>query len=239
MKSMDNILSRIVSLLRRAGTWVIHNFGVNRSEAGDIAMSGLIRQNPTFVLLLGICPALAVTTSLQNGIGMGLVTTAVLVCSNLTISLLRKIIPYEIRTASYLIIIVTFTTTADLLMQAFMPDLSKALGLYVPLIAVNSIVLNRAETFAAANLPGKSFLDGLFAGFGFTAALAILGGIREFLGFGTIWGFPVPVFSTYPVGLILSPCGGFIVLGCLIALVQFIRRPGTKNRKRGDRHESC
>ncbi len=239
MKNISDITSRILSLLRRAGTWLIHNFGVSRSEACDIATNGLIRQNPTFVLLLGMCPALAVTTSLPNGIGMGLATAAVLVCSNLTVSLLRTIIPDEIRITSYLIIIVTYTTAADLLMQAFLPDLSEALGLYTPLIAVNSAVLSRVKVFAADNLPGKSLLDGLFSGLGFTAALAILGCIREILGSGTIWGSPVPLFSTYPVGLILSPCGGFIVLGCLIALAQFIRRSGTEKRKRGDRHESC
>lgn len=213
------------NLLRRIGGWFRDNFGVKKSEAGRIALNGLIYQNPTFVLLLGMCPALATTTSLQNGIGMGLSTAAVLACSNLAISLLRKVIPNEIRIASYVVVIATFVTTVDLLMQAFVQSLSQALGLYIPLIVVNCIILGRAEAFASKNPPGKSFLDGLFTGLGFTGALAILGTVREILGAGTIWGIAIPVISSYPVSLILSPCGGFITLGCLIALVQYIRRP--------------
>lgn len=205
--------------------WLKTNFGVQRSEAGRIAMSGLVYQNPTFVLLLGMCPTMATTTSLQNGIGMGLSTAAVLACSNLAISLLRKVIPNEIRIASYVVVIATFVTAVDLLMQAFVQSLSESLGLYIPLIVVNCIILGRAEAFASKNPPGKSFLDGLFTGLGFTGALAILGTIREILGSGTIWGVSIPVISSNPVGLILSPCGGFITLGCLIALVQYIRRP--------------
>lgn len=239
MKSTSDTVSQITSLLRRAGLWLKDNFCMEGREAGRVAMDGLFFRNPVFVLLLGLCPALAVTTSLQNGIGMGLSTAVVLACSNLVISLLRRVISHKIRILSYLVIIATFTTTVDLLMQAFAPNLSEALGLYIPLIAVNSAVLGRAETFASQNLPGKAFLDGLFSGLGFTGALAILGAVREVLGAGTIWGVPVPVLSDYPVTLILSPCGGFITLGCLIALVQFIRRPETPKRKRGNRHESC
>lgn len=219
--------------VQRITTWLKENFCMERKEAGRIAMSGLIYQNPTFVLLLGMCPTLATTTSLQNGIGMGLSTAAVLACSNLAISLLRKIIPNEIRIAAYVVVIATFVTAVDLLMQAFVQSLSEALGLYIPLIVVNCIILGRAEAFASKNPPGKSFLDGLFTGLGFTGALAILGSIREILGAGTIWGIPVPVLNEHPVGLILSPCGGFMTLGCLIALVQFIRRPRTPKRKRG------
>ena len=223
----------ITSLLRRIGTCLKDHFCVDPAEAGSIAMRGLIHQNPIFVLLLGLCPALATTTSLQNGIAMGLSTAIVLICSNLTISLLRKVIPQGLHIISYLVIIATFVTTVDLLMQAFAQDLSEALGLYIPLIVVNCIILGRAEAFASKNPPGKSFLDGLFTGLGFTGALAILGGIREILGAGTIWGYPVPILNDYPVGLVLSPCGGFIILGCLIALVQFIRRPRTAKRKGG------
>lgn len=221
--------------IQRVGAWLKGNVCVERKEAGRIAMNGLIYQNPTFVLLLGMCPTLATTTSLQNGIGMGLSTAAVLACSNLAISLLRKIIPTQIRIAAYVVVIATFVTAVDLLMQAFVQSLSEALGLYIPLIVVNCIILGRAEAFASKNPPGKSFLDGAFTGLGFTFALGLLGSIREILGAGTIWGIPVPVLSDYPVGLILSPCGGFITLGCLIALVQFIRRPRTakKARKRG------
>lgn len=213
------------TLLSRIGGWIRTNFGMQKSEAGRIAMNGLIYQNPTFVLLLGMCPTLATTTSLQNGLGMGLSTAAVLACSNLVISLLRKVIPNEIRIASYVVIIATFVTSVDLLLQAFAPSLSEALGLYIPLIVVNCIILGRAEAFASKNPPGKALLDGVFTGLGFTGALAILGAIREILGAGTIWGTPIPVLSEYPVGLVTSPCGGFLTLGCLIALVQFLRRP--------------
>lgn len=212
-------------LLNRIGTWMRKNFGVQKSEVGRIAMNGLIYQNPTFVLLLGMCPTLATTTSLQNGIGMGLSTAAVLACSNLAISLLRKVIPNEIRIASYVVIIATFVTSVDLLLQAFVPNLSEALGLYIPLIVVNCIILGRAEAFASKNPPGKSFLDGVFTGLGFTGALAILGSIREILGAGTIWGVAIPVLNEHPVSLITSTCGGFLTLGCLIAFVQFLRKP--------------
>lgn len=217
-KSNQNILQRMVG-------WLKTNFGVQRGEAGRIALNGLIYQNPTFVLLLGMCPTMVTTTSLQNGLGMGLSTAAVLACSNLVISLLRKVIPNEIRIASYVVVIATFVTAVDLLMQAFVQSLSESLGLYIPLIVVNCIILGRAEAFASKNTPGRSFLDGVFTGLGFTGALAILGAIREILGAGTIWGIPIPVISSNPVGLILSPCGGFITLGCLIAFVQFLRRP--------------
>ena len=216
---------------RASGRWAKENLSVPPAEAGRIALNGLIFQNPTFVLLLGMCPTLAVTTSMQNGLGMGLSTAAVLACSNLVISLLRKVIPNQIRIASYIVIIATFVTAVDLLLQAFVPALSSALGLYIPLIVVNCIILGRAESFASRHLPGCSFLDGLFMGLGFTAALTVLGAVREILGAGTIWGVAVPVLSDYPVGLILSPCGGFITLGCLVALVQWLRRP----RKGGSR----
>ncbi len=224
--------AKVGQLAKRVGGWFKSNFGVQRQEAGTIAMNGLIFQNPTFVLLLGMCPTLAVTTSLQNGVGMGLSTAAVLACSNLVISLLRKVIPNEVRIASYVVVIATFVTAVDLLIQAFLPSLSEALGLYIPLIVVNCVILGRAEAFASKNLPGKSFLDGVFTGLGFTGALAILGAIREILGAGTIWGLPVPVLNAYPAGLILSPCGGFITLGCLIALVQWLRsRPAKGGNK--------
>ncbi len=217
-------------LFRRIGRWLKENFGVGRSESGRIALNGLIYQNPTFVLLLGMCPTMATTTSLQNGLGMGLSTAAVLACSNLVISLLRKVIPNQIRIASYVVVIATFVTAVDLLLQAFVPSLSDALGLYIPLIVVNCIILARAESFASRNKPGASFLDGLFTGLGFTGALAILGAIREILGAGSLWGVSLPGISAHPVGLILSPCGGFITLGCLIALVQWLR---TRPRKGG------
>ena len=239
MKNMADPFSQKSSLLRRVRFWLRDHFCVEPKEAGNIAINGLIRQNSIFVLLLGLCPALATTTSLQNGLGMGLSTTAVLTCSALVISLLCKVIPSKIRMASCLVVIAAFTTTADLLMQAFMQSLSDRLGIYVPLIAVNCIILSHAENYSSKNSPGKAFLDGLFTGLGFTGALVVLGSIREILGAGTIWGIPVPILSNYPVTLLLSPCGGFITLGVLIALVQFIRRSGTSKRKRGGMHESC
>ncbi len=218
--------------LKRFGRWCRENFRVERAEIGRIALNGLIFQNPTFVLLLGMCPTLAVTTSLQNGLGMGLATTAVLACSELAISLLRKFIPNEVRIASYVVVIATFVTAVDLLLQAFVPVLSAALGLYIPLIVVNCIILGRAEAFASRHKPGGSLLDGLFTGLGFTGALCILGAIREILGAGSIWGVPLPVIKDYPVGLILAPCGGFLTLGFLVALVQWLR---TRPRKGGKR----
>lgn len=208
---------------KTVGAWLKENFRVEGKDAGKIALDGLIRQNPTFVLLLGMCPTLATTTSLQNGLGMGLSTAAVLACSNVAISLLRKVIPNQIRIASYIVVVATFVTAVDLLLQAFVPGLSEALGLYIPLIVVNCIILGRAEAFASKNKPGQSFLDGVFTGLGFTGALAILGSVREILGAGTIWGVALPVISEYPVGLFLSPCGGFLTLGCLVALVQWLR----------------
>ena len=225
-------LSKIKNLFSRLAACLKRNFAVEKNEAGRIALNGLIFQNPTFVLLLGMCPTMAVTTSLKNGLGMGLSTAAVLACSNLVISLLRKVIPNQIRIASFVVIIATFVTAVDLLMQAFLPALSKALGLYIPLIVVNCIILGRAEAFASRHIPGKALLDGVFTGLGFTGALAILGTIREILGAGTIWGYPLPFISENPVGLILAPCGGFITLGCLIALVQYLRsRPGKAGGK--------
>ncbi len=203
------------------------------SEAKRVILNGLIFQNPTFVLLLGMCPTLAVTTSLQNGLGMGLSTAAVLALSNLVISLLRKVIPSQIRIASYIVIVATFVTAVDLILQAYVPSLSDALGLYIPLIVVNCIILGRAEAFASKHVPGSSFLDGLFMGLGFTGALCILGAVREILGAGTIWGIAIPGISENPVGLILSPCGGFMMLGFLIALVQWIRNHPWGKKKGG------
>ena len=204
---------------------------MNGAEAGRVAMNGLIFQNPTFVLVLGMCPTLAVTTSLQNGLGMGLSTTAVLMCSNLVISLIRKIVPNQIRIAVYIVVVAGFVTVVDLMLNAYVHDLHKSLGLFIPLIVVNCIILGRAEAFASKNKPGYSLVDGLFMGLGFTMALSILSVIREIIGSGTVWGHPVPVLSANPVMLIVMPCGGFLTLGCLIAFVQWLRsRPGKEEK---------
>ena len=190
--------------------------------------SGLIEQNPTFVQLLGMCPTLAVTTSLSNGFGMGLAATLVLICSNVVISLLRKAIPKQIRIAGYIVIIASFVTMIDLLMQAFLPALSASLGMFIPLIVVNCIILGRAEAFASKNSVGASALDGLFMGLGFTIALCLISSIREILGSGTLLGMPLFGDSFQPVMLISMPVGGFLTLGFLIAAVQALR-----NRRKG------
>lgn len=239
MKNTADPNTAKVSLPKRLIAWLKHSFCMEPKDARQIALNGLLFKNPVFVLMLGLCPTLATTTSLQNGIGMGLSTAIVLVFSALVISLLRSIIPHEIRTVSCAVISATFATVVDLLMQAYIPELSEALGLYVPLIAVNCILLGRTKAFATQNLPGKAVLDGLFTGLGFTGALAIVGAVREILGTGTVWGAPIPVLSQYPVTLILSPCGGFITLGFLIALVQFIRRTKPRKEREVESHESC
>ena len=212
-------------------SWFQENFGMEKDQATRVALNGLIFQNPTFVLLLGMCPTLAVTTSLQNGLGMGLSTMVVLVCSNLAISLIRKVVPNQIRIAVYVVVIAGFVTVVDLLLNAFAHELHSALGLYIPLIVVNCIILGRAEAFASKNKPGYSLLDGLFMGLGFTGALCILSAIREVLGAGTLWGVSIPVLSANPVMLIVMPCGGFITLGCLIAFVQWLRGRPRKGGK--------
>ena len=228
--TFSDITVQMAKFLKPVSNWLKDNFRMDHREAGRIALHGLITQNPTFVLLLGLCPALAATTSLQYGIGMGLSTTIVLICSTFVISLLRKFLVGPIRTVACMVIIAAFSSAVDLLMQAFTPELSQGLSLYITLIAVNGMVLGRAESFACRNIPGKALLDGLSTGLGFTGALAVLGSIREILGAGTIWGYPVPVLNSCPVGLALSPAGGFILLGVLLALVQFIRRLGKGGR---------
>lgn len=210
-------------LLKAAGRWLKDSFVLPLPEAGRIALDGVLRQNPLLVLLLGICPALGAATCAQNGLGLGVATAAVLLCSSLVISLLRQVVPGQIRILSSLVIIAAFTTAADLLLQAFFPDLSAALGIYVPLMAVSCFILGRTETFACRHKPGAALLDGLFMGLGYTLALTLLGAVREILGTGALWGKSVPVLSQYPVGLALAPCGGFILLGVLAALVQWVR----------------
>lgn len=184
--------------------------------------NGLINENPTFVQLLGMCPTLAVTTSLKNGIGMGLSVTFVLVLSNMIISLLRKAIPKKIRIAAYVVIIATFVTVVDLVLKAYIPSLSKSLGLFIPLIVVNCIILARAEAFASKNSVLKSAVDGLGMGLGFTGALCIISAVREFLGAGTIFDIPIYGNVISPASIIIMAPGGFIVLGILVAVVQYI-----------------
>lgn len=188
----------------------------------SIFLNGLIKENPTFVQLLGMCPTLAVTTGLKNGLGMGLSATAVLIASNTLISLLRKVIPEKVRIAAYIVIIAAFVTIIEMCLNAFLPDLATQLGIFIPLIVVNCIILARAESFASKNSPGNAALDGLGMGLGFTFALCIISAVREFVGFGTLWDIPIYGKTITPAAIIAMPPGGFLVLGSLIALINFI-----------------
>ncbi len=189
--------------------------------------NGIITENPTFMQLLGMCPTLAVTTALSNGIGMGLSVTFVLTLSNILISILRKIIPQKIRIAAYVVIIATFVTIVDLVLKAYIPALSKSLGLFIPLIVVNCIILARAEAFASKNGVLKSAADGIGMGLGFTIALSIISAIREILGAGTILGYSVGITS--PATIMLLPPGGFLTLGVLLGIINVIKN------KKGER----
>ncbi len=187
-------------------------------------LNGLIYENPTFVQLLGMCPTLAVTTSCINALGMGLSTMFVLIFSNIVISLVRNYIPSKIRIASYIVIIATFVTIIDMLLKAYIPSLSKALGLYIPLIVVNCIILARAESFASKNKPLPSAVDGLGMGLGFTLGLTVLGFVRELLGNGTIFGMNVFSENFKPATMFILPPGAFIALGIILAVVGVIRK---------------
>lgn len=179
---------------------------------------GVFKNNAVFKQMLGMCPTLAVTTSAINGIAMGLATTLVLFSSNSVISLMKDVIPAKVRIPAFIVIIASFVTVVDLLMNAFVHDLHKVLGLFIPLIVVNCIVLGRAESFASKNGVGDSFLDGFGTGLGFTLALFILGSIREILGNGTIFGLQLFSDNFSPAILMILPPGAFIVLGFLLAL---------------------
>jgi len=195
---------------------------MKKTNGMTVFLKGLITENPTFVQLLGMCPTLAVTTSVKNGLGMGLSATAVLVMSNMLISLLRKFIPSKVRIAAYIVIIAAFVTVVQMLLNAYLPSLAEQLGIFIPLIVVNCIILARAESFASKNTVGLSALDGLGTGLGFTGALTIISIIREFFGSGTIWGIPIYADKITPMSIISMPPGGFIVLGLLIALINYI-----------------
>lgn len=202
------------------------------NKYGKVLLNGLITENPTLVQLIGMCPTLAVTTTLQNGVTMGIAATLVLVASNVVISLLRKFIPDKIRIASYIVIIAGFVSVVEMLLKAYLPDLSASLGIFIPLIVVNCIILARAEAFASKNSVGLSALDGLGMGAGFTVALMIVSSIREILGSGTIWGVSI-AGEISPMTMFILPPGGFIVLGLVIAVIQLVRAR-RKTRKGGD-----
>lgn len=195
-------------------------------NAKQIMKDGLFYQNPVLVQLLGMCSCMAVTTTLFNGLGMGLSVTAILICSNVVISLLRRLIPSKIRIAAYIVIIAGFVTMVDLLLQAFLPALSNSLGVFIPLIVVNCIILGRAEAFASKNGVVASALDGLFQGLGYTMVTVVMSVIRELLGNGTfgagVFGDGIRLIPAgYPVLLMILPFGGFLTLGCLIAFSQW------------------
>ena len=185
---------------------------------GKIFKNGIIDENPTFVQVIGMCPTLAVTSSAINGIGMGLSTAVVLTCSNLAISLLRKVIPDKIRIPAFVVVIATFVTIVQMLLKAYVPALDKSLGLYIPLIVVNCIILARAEAYASKNGPIESGVDGIAMGLGFTLALTVLGAVRELLGAGSIFGLSIFGASYQPALLFILPPGAFLTLGFLMAL---------------------
>lgn len=192
---------------------------------------GILKENPIFVQFLGMCATLAVSTSVINGIGMGLSTTVVLVASNIIISLIRNYIPNKVRIAAYIIVIAGCVTAVEMALKAFVPEISKSLGIFIPLIVVNCIILGRAEAFASKNGVLKSSLDGIGMGLGFTLALCILGTIREILGNGTFLGIQVFGDGFQPATIFILPPGAFIVLGCVLAVINII---SARKKERSD-----
>ncbi len=185
--------------------------------------NGIIKENPTFVLLLGMCPTLATTTSAINGMSMGLATMFVLICSNFAISLIKNLVPDMVRIPVFVVVIAAFVSTLQMLMEAYLPAINKSLGIYIPLIVVNCIILGRAEAFACKNNPLASICDGVGIGFGFTVALTLLGAVRELIGAGSIFGVTL-LPETCNVLLFILPPGAFITLGYLIAIVNRLKK---------------
>ena len=200
---------------------------MNKNNPVERLLNGIVKENPTLVLMLGMCPTLAVTTSAINGAGMGLTTTAVLLFSNMIISLLRNFIPDRVRIPAYIVIIASLVTIVQFALQAYLPSLNESLGVYIPLIVVNCIILGRAESYASKNGPINSFFDGVGMGLGFTVSLTILGAFRELLGAGTIFGKVILSESFYtPITIFILAPGAFFVLSCLVAIQNKV-----KNRK--------
>lgn len=204
-------------------------------SALKVLTNGVIKENPTLRLLLGTCPTLAVTTSASNGIGMGLATTAVLVGSNVVISLTRKLIPDKVRIPAFITIIAGFVTIVQLLLKAYLPSIDKALGIFIPLIVVNCIILARAEMFACKNNVALSALDGIGMGAGFTAALLLMGAVRELLGNGTLFGVQLTTNLWAPATIMILPPGGFLAFGFCIALLNRL----TKEKVSKDACAAC
>ncbi len=194
------------------------------NKAGERLYNGLIKENPTLVLMLGMCPTLAVTTSAINGLGMGLTTLAVLALSNLIISLLRNIIPDRVRIPAFIVIIASFVTAVQLLLEAYIPALNKSLGVYIPLIVVNCIILGRAESYAYTNPVLPSLFDGIGMGLGFTFALTCIGALRELLGAGALFGRTILPDSVEPIRIFGQAPGAFFVLAALVALQNYLKK---------------
>ena len=213
-----------------------------KKNLGSVLVNGIVNENPLFRLLLGCCPSLAVTTLAKNGVGMGIAATFVLVCSNVVISLIRNITPDKVRIPVFITIIASFTTIVQLLLAALLPDLNRALGIYIPLIVVNCIIFARAEMFAQKNPAIDSFVDGIGMGIGFSIAITIIGSVREILGSGTWMGLPVTVNLFTPATFFILPPGGFMVMGLLIALFNKIfnvKNPRNKDHEGGSCAASC
>lgn len=204
----------------------------------SIITKGFIKENPVLVQLLGCCPTLAVTTSAINGLGMGVSTMAVLICANIVISILKKVIPDKVRIPCYIVVIAGFVTIVQLMLKAYLPALDKALGLFIPLIVVNCIILGRAEMFASKNSVIDSALDGIGMGLGFTVALGIMGLIRELLGSGTAFGITLTANAITPMGIFMLAPGGFFVFAILIAVINFASK-GKAIKKKSFGCEGC
>ncbi len=190
---------------------------MNKDSNLGIVLNGLIRENPTFVLVLGMCPTLGTTTSAINGFGMGVATMFVLICANMVIAAIKGVIPDKVRIPSFIVVIATFVTIVQMTMEAYVPALYKSLGVYIPLIVVNCIILGRAEAFAAKNNVIRSMFDGIGIGLGFTISLTVIGMVREFLGSGAIFGLPIYPSVFGPLLFVLAP-GAFVVLAYLMLL---------------------
>ena len=208
------------------------------NKIGERLFNGVIKENPTFVLMLGMCPTLAVTTSAINGLGMGLTTMVVLACSNLVISLMRKIIPDGVRIPAYIVIVASLVTIVQLLLQGFIPSLYDSLGIYIPLIVVTCIILGRAESYASKNGPVASIFDGIGMGLGFTLGLTCIGLFRELLGSGSIFGFQILPEAYEPIVIFVMAPGAFFVLAMLTALQNKLKLRSATNVP-GKKQEAC
>ncbi|MCT4594939.1 MAG: electron transport complex subunit E [Anaeromicrobium sp.] len=193
-----------------------------------IFMAGILFENPIFIQMLGMCPTLAVTTSAMNGLAMGLATTAVLICANIVISAMKNVVPSKIRIPIFIVVIATFVTVVGLAMKAYLPALDKQLGLFIPLIVVNCLILGRAEAFASKNNVIASAVDGIGMGLGFTISLTVLGSVREILGAGTLFGKALFGASFQPALIMILPPGAFLALGLLLAVYNYVVMKKTK-----------